>query len=278
MQMNFIDFFAGLGGFRLGMEMAGHTCVGWVEIDKFARKSYEAIHDTKGEWTWYDVSTIDYRQLPRADAWTFGFPCQDISIAGDQEGFDGERSSLFFEITKRLRQIKNWCPERMPSYLLIENVKNFLSVNRGWDFLTAQVELDEIGYDAEWDVLNTKNFGLPQNRERVFIVGHLRGRGTRKVFPLSSDGWVLGESCEEKGPISPCLRAKQGGADIEEIYIIEPGRGIRRSTPLERFRLQGIPDQEYQKVREAGLTDTQLYKQAGNGVSIPVVYEIAQRL
>ncbi len=215
--MKFLDLFAGIGGFRLGLEQAGHECVGYVEWDKFARKSYEAIHNTEGEWTWNDITTIDYRDIPRAGCWTFGFPCQDISVAGNQKGFDGERSSLFFAVTKRLRQIKKWDSEKMPSYLLIENVKNFLSVNGGWDFMLAQAELDEIGYDLEWDVLNSRDFGVPQNRERVFIVGHLRGRGTRKVFP------VRGTSSE-----------------VNSIEIIAHRKGYRRNTQV--FNPSGITE------------------------------------
>lgn len=215
--MKFLDLFAGIGGFRLGLEQAGHECVGYVEWDKFARKSYEAIHNTEGEWTWHDITTIDYRDIPRADCWTFGFPCQDISVAGKQKGFDGERSSLFFAVTKRLRQIKEWDSEKMPTYLLIENVKNFLSVNGGWDFMLAQTELDEIGYDVEWDVLNSRDFGVPQNRERVFIVGHLRGRSTRKVFP------VRGTSSE-----------------VNSIEIIAHRKGYRRNTQV--FNPNGITE------------------------------------
>ena len=231
--IKFLDLFAGIGGFRLGMEQAGHECVGYVEWDKFARKSYEAIHNTEGEWTWHDVSTIDYRDIPRADIWTFGFPCQDISIAGKQEGFRGNRSSLFFAVTKRLRQIKEWDPERMPSYLLVENVRNFLSVNNGWDFLAAQVELDEIGYNVEWQLLNSKDFGVPQNRERVFIIGHLRGRSTRKIFPIgrqNTDSIEVVGRLDIKGDdyikrvydvdgLAPCLPTMQGGSQEPKVLV-----------------------------------------------------------
>lgn len=208
MGLTFLDFFAGIGGFRLGMQQAGHIPVGWVEWDKFARKSFEAIHNPEGEWTAHDIRSVDYRDMPRADVWTFGFPCQDINVAGNQKGFSGDRSSLFFSVTRLLRQTKEWDSERLPSYLFIENVKNFLSVNNGWDFLAAQIELDEIGYECEWDVLNSKDFGVPQNRERVFIIGHFRGRGTRKVFPLgrenSSSTEVVGR-LEKKVLVRPVL-------------------------------------------------------------------------
>lgn len=178
--MKFLDLFSGIGGFRSGLERAGHECVGYVEIDKFARKSYEAIYDTKGEWTEHDITTVRARDIPKSDIWTFGFPCQDISVAGKQTGFKGSRSSLFFTVTGLIRDLKE---ENKPSILLIENVKNLLSVNRGYDFLKLLIELDEIGYDAEWDVLDTAEV-LPQHRERVFIIGHFRGRSGRKIFPI----------------------------------------------------------------------------------------------
>lgn len=179
--MKFLDLFAGVGGIRLGMEQAGHSCVGWVEWDKFARKSYVAIHKPDGEYTETDINDVNSQELPKADCWCFGFPCQDISVAGKQGGFtNGKRSSLFFKVTGLIRELKE---EDKPSYLFIENVKNLLSINKGWDFAKLLIEMDEIGYDVEWDVLNSAEV-VPQHRERIFIVGHLRGRCTRKVFPI----------------------------------------------------------------------------------------------
>lgn len=135
--MRFIDLFAGIGGFHLGMEQAGHECVGWVEWDKFARKSYQAIHDVKGVWNASDIRTVRSTEIPRADCWCFGFPCQDISVAGKQKGFTaGKRSSLFFTVTGLIRDIEE---KDRPSYLLIENVKNLLSINGGFDFLKLQI-------------------------------------------------------------------------------------------------------------------------------------------
>ena len=148
MGLTFIDIFSGVGGFRLGMEMAGHRCVGHCEIDKYANKSYEAMHDIKeDEWFGEDISRIRAEELPRADVWCAGFPCQDISIGGKKLGFKGDRSSLFFRITRLIRDTKE---EDRPKYLFIENVKNFFSVNGGFDFLKFQVELAEVGYDVEW--------------------------------------------------------------------------------------------------------------------------------
>lgn len=180
--MLFLDFFSGIGGFRLGMELVGHICIGHCEKDKYAEKSYRAIHDVKdGEWFGEDITKVRVEELPRADVWYFGFPCQDISVAGNKEGFNGNRSSLFFTVTKLIRDTK----EDRSNYLFIENVRNLFSVNQGFDFLKLQIELAQIGYDCEWELLNSKDFGVPQNRERVYIIGHLRGRSTRKVFPIT---------------------------------------------------------------------------------------------
>lgn len=210
--MKFIDFFAGIGGFRRGMELAGHECVGFCEFDKFATASYISMHllteeqrkaledipikkrqkeilkeeYRNGEWYANDIRRVYAGDIPKADCWCFGFPCQDISVAGKQAGFQGNRSSLFFRVMYLIGQLKE---EDKPTYLFVENVKNLLSVNGGWDFARLLIEMEQGGYDAEWQVLNSKDFGVPQNRERCFIIGHLRGRSTTKVFPVEgTDG------------------------------------------------------------------------------------------
>ena len=210
--MKFIDFFAGVGGFRRGMELAGHECVGFCEFDKFATASYTSMHlltqeqrefldkmplkqrqkeilkeeYRNGEWYANDIRRVYAGDIPKADCWCFGFPCQDISVAGKQLGFQGNRSSLFFRVMYLVGQLEE---ENKPTYLFIENVKNLLSVNGGWDFARLLIEMEQRGYDAEWQVLNSKDFGVPQNRERCFIIGHLRGRSTAKVFPVErTDG------------------------------------------------------------------------------------------
>jgi len=206
--MTFIDWFAGIGGFRRGMELAGHKCVGFCEFDKFAYMSYVSMHlltdqqreclaslDLKqrqkeitkeeyrnGEWYADDIRRVYAGDIPRADCWCFGFPCQDLSVAGKQCGFTGKRSSLFFRIMYLLGQLPE---EERPRTLFIENVKNLLSVNRGWDFARLLVEMDKGGYDAEWQVLNSADY-VPQNRERIFIIGHLRGCGRSEVFPVET--------------------------------------------------------------------------------------------
>ena len=210
--MKFLDFFAGIGGFRKGMEAAGHDCVGFCEFDKWAVASYTSMHliteeqrqylstltlkqrqkeilkdeYRNGEWYANDIRRVYAGDIPKADCWCFGFPCQDISVAGKQAGFQGNRSSLFFRVMYLVGQLKE---EDKPTYLFIENVKNLLSVNGGWDFARLLIEMEQWGYDAEWQVLNSKDFRVPQNRERCFIIGHLRGRSTSKVFPIEgTDG------------------------------------------------------------------------------------------
>jgi DNA (cytosine-5)-methyltransferase 1 len=189
------------------MELAGHECVGFCEFDKFATASYISMHllaeeqrkalenipikkrqkeilkeeYRNGEWYANDVRRVHAGDIPKADCWCFGFPCQDISVAGKQAGFQGNRSSLFFRVMYLVGQLKE---EDKPTYLFIENVKNLLSVNGGWDFARLLIEMEQWGYDAEWQVLNSKDFGVPQNRERCFIIGHLRSRSTAKIFPV----------------------------------------------------------------------------------------------
>lgn len=181
--MKFLDLFAGIGGFRLGMEAAGHECVGFCEIDKFARASYKAIHDTKGEVELHDITAVSdesIRGIGHVDVVCGGFPCQAFSIAGKRKGFEDTRGTLFFEIARFASILR-------PRLLFLENVKGLLNHDGGDTFETILSALDELGYDAEWQVLNSKNFGVPQNRERVFIIGHLRGEGTRGVFPFGGE-------------------------------------------------------------------------------------------
>lgn len=190
-KMKFLDLFAGIGGFRIGMESAGHECIGFCEIDKFARASYKAIHDTKGEIELHDITTVSddtIRGIGHVDVICGGFPCQAFSIAGNRRGFEDTRGTLFFEIARFASILK-------PRYLFLENVKGLLNHDRGNTFEVILSALDELGYDVEWQVLNSKNFGVPQNRERVFIIGHLRGGSGRKVFPLSGDGAAI--TCEQ---------------------------------------------------------------------------------
>ena len=184
MTLTFLDFFSGVGGFRHGLELAGMKCIGFCEKDKFARKSYEAMYDTKGEWFHDDITTIDPLRLPKADLWCAGSPCQNVSIAGKRAGLYGERSGLFFTFVELIKSQKE---EDKPEWVLLENVKGLLSSGGGRDYLDYLSILDESGYDLEWQVFNSKDYGVPQNRERIYTIGHLRRKGRRKVLPLSRE-------------------------------------------------------------------------------------------
>jgi len=177
--MRFVDFFAGIGGFRAGFEMAGHKCVGYCEIDKYARKSYEAIYNTTGEWTATDIRAVDPSDLPEADIYTFGFPCQSFSIAGKRGGFDDMRGTLIFEVLRLAKA-------RHPRLLVGENVAGLLSHDNGRTFGTILDAMEELGYSVEWQVINGKYY-LPQNRERVYIIGYSGNERPRGIFPIGRE-------------------------------------------------------------------------------------------
>lgn len=183
--MKFLDLFSGIGGFRLGLEMAGHIAVGYCEIDEKARKSYQAIFNSKNEWTAKDITKVtdnEWRDLYKVygtiDLIAGGFPCQAFSLSGRRKGFDDARGTLFFDLMRAVRQIK-------PRLLFFENVAGLLSHEDGRTFATILFIMDECGYDVEWRVLNSKTYGhVPQNRERIYIIGHSRAESFYKVFPL----------------------------------------------------------------------------------------------
>lgn len=412
--MTFIDMFCGIGTIRMGMEQAGHECVYSIEWDKWKRKIYSIIFG--GEPEGADITTIHANKLPRVDCWCFGAPCQDFSIAGQRKGLKGDRSSLVREVFRLLRETKE---EYRPKYLFYENVKGMLSSNKGFDFLEILIEMESLGYDIEWQLLNSKDFGVSQNRERVFTIGHLRGRDTRKVFPIRGNSETLGikvigttksataqgtncrswvhdtngivgalTSTDYKQPkqiivkgnldlpgcyeqvcrvygtegLSPSLTKCEGGGhetkilvracltpdrlekrqngrrfkedgepmftltkqDVHGVWIKEAtrqgyseayegdsinlafpesktrrgrvGNGvaqtldqscnqgtlsqgrIRKLTPKECWRLQGVPDEITDKVIAVGISDTQMYRGAGDATTVNVIYEIAKRM
>jgi len=239
--MTFLDLCAGIGGFRLGLESAGFKCVGFCEIDKFAVKSYKAMFDTEGEWYKDDITKLKGEDVPYADIWTFGFPCQDISIAGKQRGLSGKRSGIYFSI---IDLIKSKEEKDKPTFLIIENVKNLLSINGGWDFRKVLSELDEAGYDAMWQVLNSKDFGVPQNRERVFIIANLRSRGRREILPIGGEnsstlkqviGGCQGERVYDSNGISCTLTGCGGGGGGKTgLYFIDQSTTKTRVTDNSR--------------------------------------------
>lgn len=293
--MKFIDWFAGIGGFRRGMELAGHECVGFCEFDKYAVMSYTSMHlitekqreylktlplkerqkeilkseYRNGEWYADDIRYVDAKRIPKSGCWCFGFPCQDISIAGEKKGFEGNRSSLFFRVMHLIGQLSE---RDRPKYLFIENVRNLLSIHEGWDFARVLIELDRGGYDAEWQVVDSKYF-VPQHRERVFIVGTFRGRDSNEdVFARSKYQGSDGE--DTKVCTNTIVRRYPGNVNGT---FIQDDVGIRPLTPKECFRLQGWTDDYFEKAEMVN-SNSQLYKQAGNGVTVSVIYEIAKRM
>ena len=171
--------FAGIGGFRAGLTRAGgFQCVGHCEIDKYADASYRAIHDIREEERYYpDARAIDPNDLPDFDLLCGGFPCQAFSNAGRRRGFADARGTLFFEIA-RLAEAKR------PRYLLAENVPGLLSHDHGKTFAVILSTLGDLGYHVEWAVLNSKHFGVPQSRKRVFLICYLDPRCAGKILPV----------------------------------------------------------------------------------------------
>ena len=204
--MRFIDFFSGVGGFTRGMELAGHKCVGHCEIDKYAEASYRSMHTIteaqrsylqtltlqerqieilkegylNGEWYAADVTGVRPDDVPEAECYCFGFPCQAFSIAGNRRGFEDSRGTLFFEVMRIAK-------ERKPEILFAENVAGLLNHRGGVTFDVIINTMAELGYLVEWQVLNSRYLGVLQNRERVFLVGHLGDRCGREVFPIAAD-------------------------------------------------------------------------------------------
>ena len=202
-------------------------CIGWCEFDKFAQKSYRAIYDTERLWFADDVRKVRGWDVPKADLWTFGFPCQDVSIAGKQKGIKREtRSGLFYEIMRLIDEAE----ENRPEWLICENVKNLLSIDGGRGFFEVVSEMAERGYSVEWRVYNSKDYGVPQNRERVYIVGHYGESSGQPLLPIRR---------ESAAALSQVVGGRQG----ERVYdgnkisrtLIGQGGGLGAKTGLYTF-------------------------------------------
>ena len=369
------EAFAGIGGFRSGLErVGGFKIVGWCEIDKYAKRAYEAMYDTEREVYYEDARKIEPNELPDIDLICAGFPCQSFSIAGKRGGFEDARGTLFFEIA-RIAAVKK------PKYLLLENVPGLLSHDKGRTFAVILSTLDELGYDVAWQVLNSADFNVAQSRKRVYIIGFLREKCAGKVLSFtdanpktlvqripgregcrvySAEGLSITLTSQAGGfggktglyeimglpikvktksgyqialpgmnpnpkitELARCITTRQdsgiskhkgehSGVIVisEPIAVLTPGKEkvrqqgrrfklpdepmftltvtdkhgviycglIRRLMPLECFRLQGFTDEQFNKVREAGLSDAQLYKLAGNAVTVNVIEAIGRNL
>lgn len=362
--IRYFDIFAGIGGFRSGLEKAGgFKCVGWCEINKYAKLAYETLYNTESEVFYDDARKIDPNELPNFDLICGGFPCQSFSIAGKRGGFDDARGTLFFEIA-RIANLKK------PKYLLLENVPGLLSHDSGRTFAAILGALDELGYDVAWQVLNSADHYVAQSRKRVYIVGFLREKCTGRVLSFTDanpkaliqriPGKEGNRVYSPKG-LSITLTSQAGGfggktglyeilglpikvktkagyqiampgdsIDLvarqdsgiskhkgehsgvmlitEPIAVLTPEKAnvrqqgrrfkqpnepmftitvtdrhgvvycgyIRKLMPLECWRLQGFTDEQFFKVQSVGMSDAQLYKQAGNAVTTTVVEAVAK--
>ena len=302
------SLFSGIGGFERGIIQTNEN-VDFVfssEINPYARKIYTKNYGVEPNG---DITKIETTDIPDHDILCGGFPCQAFSIAGLRRGFEDTRGTLFFEIM-RIVEVKR------PKLLFLENVPGLLSHDEGKTFHTILKSLDEMGYDAEWQCFNSKNHGVPQNRERVFIIGHLRGSGTQKIFPITKDNKAINEIQEQN---TNCLTARYHGAQATGSYIVENQFDAqitshslypRSSTTnkggtghfqkhdgtsycLDCGNAQAIEKQnqirrltpiECERLQgfpdnwTDGISDSQRYKCLGNAVTVNVIQYIAQRI
>ena len=230
--IRYLALFSGIGGFREGLTQAGgFTCAGHCEIDQHADRSYRALFDTEGEWFCDDIRKADPEELPDVELLCGGFPCQAFSIAGNRGGFADPRGTLFFEIA-RLTEAKR------PAYLLLENVPGLLNHDGGRTFAAILHALDGLGYFVEWQVLNSKDFGVPQSRKRVYLIGYLDKRCRGKIFPFTETAGTpliqirpgaQGERVYSPEGVSCTLTAQPGGFG-GKTGLYEVGLPIKENT------------------------------------------------
>jgi DNA (cytosine-5)-methyltransferase 1 len=301
-RLRFIDLFAGIGGIRIAFERQGGRCVFSSEWDKFAQITYEANFGHKPHG---DITEVDPNEIPEHDLLLGGFPCQPFSHAGLKKGFEDSRGTLFFDVARIL-------DHHQPSLILLENVKGFARHDGGRTLATVVRILDDLGYTTFYKILNARDFGLPQNRERIYIVGVNRQKlgDLNFTFPEPTlEPTRLGDILDRRVPLKYTLSDKlweghlrrraehelRGNGfgyslfkrsarytstisaryykDGSEILIEQPGRNPRRLTPREAARLQGFDDDFIIPV-----SDGQAYKQFGNSVAVPVVEAIASEM
>lgn len=299
MAFTFIDLFAGIGGIRIPFDEIGGTCVFTSEWDKFAQKTY---HANFGEMPHGDITQIAPEDIPSFDLLLAGFPCQPFSHAGLKKGFDDTRGTLFFNIAQIIETHR-------PKAVFLENVKGLVGHDKGRTFATIKKVLEEdLGYHVYYKVHNAKDFGVPQNRQRIFIIALRDAYDFAFVEPPALPvcvGDILEKEVDPKYTISDKLwagaqrrkrehQAKGNGfgyalfdadspytstisaryyKDGSEILIAQPGKNPRKLTPREAARLQGFPEKFVIPV-----SDVQAYKQFGNAVAVPAIRSVAQQL
>ena len=298
-----IDLFAGIGGIRLGFQEAFGKNIEFVfssEIDKYAKQTYYANF---GEVPYGDITKIDEKDIPPHDIILAGFPCQAFSIAGKRLGFEDTRGTLFFDVARIATYHK-------PKLIFLENVKGFLNHDKGNTFKVVKQTLEDLGYKVYSKVLNAKDFGVPQNRERIYIVAFLdnvdfdfpnnlnKNVSIHDMFETKIDDkyyynnkplfekikddvankdsiyqWRRKYVRENKSGVCPTLTANMGTGG-HNVPIIKDNRGIRKLTPKECLNFQGFP----RNFKLPNIADGQLYKQAGNSVVVEVIKEIAKSI
>lgn len=262
--LTFYDLFGGIGGFRLGMERQGHRCVGYCDIDKYAVKCYNENFREGHEPE--DITTKSLSSLPDFDVLCGGSPCQSFSVAGQCQGLKDPRGQLLHTYIQVLQY-------KQPKYFLYENVAGLLNNEEGGTFSQILRAMGTSGYDVSWRVYSALDFGLPQNRKRLFIVGYNRSKCKREVLPLPT---VVRVHNEESGQdqFANCLDSNyhKGWMDHgQRTHVIINGR-IRRLSPVECERIMGFPDGW-----TSMLSDMQRYKKLGNAV-IPDIVEYISKV
>lgn len=266
MKFTFIDLFAGIGGFHEAAKELGGHCVFASEIDKYACITYEANHGTKPHG---DITKIDAQDIPDHDILFGGFPCQAFSVAGKRLGFEDTRGTLFFEIARILK-------EKQPKMFLLENVKGLKNHDNGKTLAVILDTLFSLGYIVNHHILNAKDYGVPQNRQRIFIVG------TREPiqfkWPIPEKAITLSEFFNDEfdRDISHTIRSGGRSSGINNKHNWDTYKlknGFKKLTPRECARLQGFPDSFVIPVSNA-----QAYKQFGNAVCVKVVKAILSQL
>lgn len=304
-QYRAIDLFAGIGGIRLGFQHAFQENIEFVfasEIDKYACETYYANY---GEKPYGDITKIDEKNIPPFDILLGGFPCQAFSIAGLRKGFEDTRGTLFFEIARIVEHHK-------PQVVFLENVKGFKNHDKGTTFKVVKETLQNLGYKVFAEVLNAKDFGVPQNRERIYIIAFLdhsiefefpqkieQGLQVKKLLqnkvddkyyyndkplyekikddvnnPESIYQWRRQYVRENKSGVCPTLTANMGTGG-HNVPIVRDKKGIRKLTPRECLNFQGFPENF---ILPSNQVDSQLYKQSGNSVVVPVINHIALKI
>lgn len=333
--LNVLSLFSGIGAFEKALENLGipHNVLAYCEIDKYASKAYSIIHDIPEEKNLKDVTKVDILDIcERVDLITYGFPCQDISNCGKQNGFvdeNGERtrSGLFFDALRIIDDYK-------PKFAIAENVKNLTSKRFKEEFKIVLESLEALGYNNYWQVLNSKDYGIPQNRERVFIISIRKdiNKGFKFLtpFPLTlklkdllddeidesfylstdliispekSNGRYLlvkeatkrgykeaypGDSVNFAYPNSKCRRGRVGNqitntllaSNVEQGVVVDSEGNLRIKilTPSEYYKLMGFTAEDCKKASDGGISNTQLYKQAGNSIVVNVLEAIFKSL